>query len=299
MAERITIAIVVPTYGRVDALRRLLDSIAAQRVAPSELIVVDQNPSGFLDGVVPPEAQHIRLNTPNAATARNVGFLASRATHVTFIDDDQVLDREHVSRLIDTFTAHPHVHCIWPVLRHASDAPQPRGTSLVRVRRAGSGGVAFERSLFRDLGGYDDLLFEFAATGEDWELSLRMKGEGVEVWCDPALVIVHSAEEHGGCAIRSVPYEVARGRVNRSIMLGLRLHGGPGFRLRLRDLPTIVRYTLLSSLGRPDARRAVLRHPLRHLRMIADAMRASRAFVRAHAARYEGGWDHLRAIADD
>lgn len=293
MSERCTIAIVIPTYGRVDSLRRLLDSIAAQSVQPSELIVVDQNPQGLLSGVVPSWAEHLQLDTPNAAMARNVGFLASRATHVTFIDDDQVLERDHVRGLMERFTSYPDVRCIWPIVYHGGREHASRGSALFPIHRAGSGGVAFERELFRDLGGYDDLLFRFAGTGEDWELSRRMKRAGVQVWCDPTLFVAHAAEEQGGCGIRGVRYEEARGRINRATMLGLRLHGGTNGRIRVRDLPIIVRYSLLSSLGRPDARRAVLRHPLRHLRMITDAVRTSRAFLRAHVARYEGGGSPL------
>lgn len=309
MVERITLALVIPTYGRVDSLRRLLGSIAAQTMKPHELIVVDQNPPDFLRGVVPAWADHLRLDEPNAAMARNAGFLASRATHVTFIDDDLVLGSDHVARLVETFTAHPGVRCIWPVVHHDGKEKTLRalrrnalrgsieGTSLFVIRRPGSGGIAFERNLFLDLGGYDDLLFRFGRTGEDWELSRRMRHAKVEVWCDPELSVEHTAEEQGGCAIRAVPYEEARRRVNASTMLGLRLRGGSAFRLRLRDLPSIIRYSLLSSLGRPDARRAVLRHPLRHLRMIADAIRASREFVTAHAGRYSSGGQHLEHAA--
>jgi GT2 family glycosyltransferase len=60
----VTLSVVIPTYGRVAPLARLLASIAAQTVAPDEVIVVDQNAPGFLDEIIAGDVIHLRLAEP-------------------------------------------------------------------------------------------------------------------------------------------------------------------------------------------------------------------------------------------
>ncbi len=95
------IAVVVPTYRRPEALRRLLDALADQTLAPArwELVVVDDR-SGDpavdelldrLPELVRAPARALRTPTNGGpAVARNVGWRAAEAPLVAFIDDDVV-----------------------------------------------------------------------------------------------------------------------------------------------------------------------------------------------------------------
>jgi hypothetical protein len=290
----VTLSIVIPTYGRVAPLARLLASIAAQTVAPDEVIVVDQNAPGFLDEIIGGNVVHLRLEEPNAAAARNAGFAASTSTHVLFVDDDEILGDDFVARLLATLARHPEVRCLWPAIYSGERAPAaPANAPLVRVRRAGGGGVTFERDFFRRTGGYDETLFRFGRMSEDWELGLRMQRRGLAVWHDPSLLLRHEPAPTGGCGIRSLPYDEARKRAARAIVCICRISSGAPFRLRPRDAWPIARVALLSSLGRKGGRAAVLRRPLWHLRTILRAVRESRAWLAQHADRYEGDVDHL------
>ncbi|MBV9477499.1 MAG: nucleotidyltransferase family protein [Acidobacteria bacterium] len=311
-STRISLAVVIPTYRRTEALRRLLASIEAQTVTPSEVLVVDQNAPGFLDDVLREtrvRLTRVMLDQPNAAAARNAGFLRATSTHVLFLDDDEVIGPEFVAQMLDAFRRHPQVRCLWPIVHfpgkreaalHAWQRFHRRGraiagSSIFPVNRAGSGGVAFEREYFRKSGGYDDLLFAFGHMAEDWELSTRMRARGMTIWSDASLFIEHTPTYDGGCAIRTAPYEEIRRASARACMFRQRIAAAPPFRLRLRDLVPIARFSLLSSMGRADARRAVLRHPLWHLRMIADARSESRELLARHGARYSDAArvDHL------
>lgn len=293
-----TLSVVIPTFGRVAPLGRLLESIRQQRVPPDEVIVVDQNAPGVLDACLAASGvtalRVLRLDEANAALARNTGFAASSSTHVLFIDDDEVMPPDFIERVVDVFARNPHVRCLWPSVgdhdKHARAA-----TELVRVPRAGSGGVTFEREYFRTSGGYDPTLFRFGRMAEDWELGHRMQRRGLEVWHAPSIFLRHDSAAEGGCAIRSSPYDEARIRAARAVTLMRRILRGAPFSLGPRDAWPIVRLALLSTLGRPDARLAVLRRPLWHLRITLRAMRESREYVRAHAERYADvrGIDHL------
>lgn len=301
-----SLTIVIPTFGRVEPLRELLATIARQTVA-AEVIVVDQNAAGLIDAIVPDSAMHLRLAEPNAAAARNAGFLASTTSHVLFVDDDELLEPTHVERVLHLLRTHPNVRCLWPIV-HSGDRDRAlrswrgqatgetiAGSSLFRIARAGAGGIVFERELFRELGGYDDLLFRYGGMSEDWELSHRMKQSGAAIWCDPELFVRHQAELQGGCATRTLPYGIARTRIMAATMFRLRIANAPSFHLGMRDIVPIIRFCLLSSLGRPDARRQVLAHPVLHLRMLASALFQSHAFAMQHRERYVPGAGHLQS----
>jgi glycosyltransferase involved in cell wall biosynthesis len=70
---------VLATYGRVDEIGRLMDSLAAQTCVDFELIFADQNADErVLPFVQRAQAagwrvQHLRLPEPNLSAARNAG----------------------------------------------------------------------------------------------------------------------------------------------------------------------------------------------------------------------------------
>jgi GT2 family glycosyltransferase len=312
----VSLAVVVPTVGRIDPLRRLLLSVAAQTAAPDALLIVDQNPAGFLDALLRefPAVARVALDEANVAAARNAGFAATSSTHVLFIDDDEVIDPDFFERVMATFARHPEVRCLWPVVhgprartagvghwRRLADGPSIAGTTLFRIRRIAGGGAAFERELFRAAGGYDETLCRAAHMAEDWELSTRMRRRGLPMWCDASLFVLHDPAVDGGCETRALPLAEARRRVVLSTFLRLRIAAAPRFRLALSATWEIVRFGFLSSIGRPDARRDALLHPLRVLLLLIRMRRESRRIVARNAERYAdyGAIDHLRARLGD
>jgi len=230
----VSLAVVVPTVGRIGPLRRLLLSVAVQTVTPDALLIVDQNPAGFLDALLRefPSAVRVGLDEANLAAARNVGFAATSSTHVLFLDDDEVIDPDFVERVMATFARHPEVRCLWPVVhgpgaraagvghwRRLADGPLIAGTTLFRIRRIAGGGAVFESEFFRATGGYDETLYRAAHMAEDWELSARMRRRGMPMWCDASLFLLHDPANDGGCETRALPLAEARRRVVLSTAL--------------------------------------------------------------------------------
>jgi hypothetical protein len=124
-----------------------------------------------------------------------------------------------------------------------------------------------------------------------------MRRRGMTIWADSSLFLLHDGAASGGCATRSLPYEEARLRCLRGTLLRCRLDAGPTFRLGIRAIPSMIRFGFLSSLGRSDARRAVLRTPLRHVGLLLRAIGESRTFIQQNAVRYAryDAVDHLTA----
>ncbi len=298
-AESLTsLAIIIPTYGRQQSLNSLLRSVAAQDLPPTEVILVDQNTNGTIDAIVTAYQDlplvHIRRAEPNAAAARNTGFRASRSKYVVFLDDDEVIEPGFARALLDTFSRNPSVFAIWPHVHGPGDAPPPPNRPLSPARRAGAGGIAFERSYFQQCGGYDELLFRTAGLAEDLELFRRMHRLGMTVYSSSRLSVVHDSSVAGGCGLRTQPYEEVRRRAALGLLLARRLNN-PDFEIRLSDFCQLTATVFLRPLGRQGSFRKVLLSPFWHLRLLLDTISGTTEFVRQHEARYAtaGAIDHI------
>lgn len=97
------LAVVIPTIGRYDDLRRMLRSLAAQTRLPDEVVIVDQD--GTTQGFARefPQLQIRVIALPGSASLkRNVGFRAARpdADLIAFFDDDIVLTPQAIEALL-------------------------------------------------------------------------------------------------------------------------------------------------------------------------------------------------------
>ncbi|MBU3071534.1 glycosyltransferase family 2 protein [Aestuariicella sp. G3-2] len=89
-----TFSLIVATLGRLDVLRDLLKSLEEQTERSFEVIVVDQNPKGFMTGllnsnnwsfpIVHVEVPEIR----GLSRARNIGIKMAQGDQLIFPDDD-------------------------------------------------------------------------------------------------------------------------------------------------------------------------------------------------------------------
>ena len=104
-AATIDISVVVPTYKRPDMLRRCLDALLAQDLAPEryEIIVCDDGPDAATAHLVgeyaaktkrrgPPIRYIAVTDTQGPAGARNCGWRRARAQVIGFTDDDTIAD---------------------------------------------------------------------------------------------------------------------------------------------------------------------------------------------------------------
>ncbi|HVZ12550.1 MAG TPA: glycosyltransferase [Patescibacteria group bacterium] len=97
------ISVVIPTRNRPVQLKRLIRSINTSTY-PSKLIeiIIVNNGDPLEKGIV---ATEIIQNPTNKglAFARNQGAHVAHGAFVLFVDDDNVLDKECISRLVETF----------------------------------------------------------------------------------------------------------------------------------------------------------------------------------------------------
>ena len=212
------ISIVIPAYNAADFIAKTLESIFAQTVSVFEVIVVDD---GSTDGT--PEVLEklddqrvtiLRQENAGVSSARNMGFNASNGDHIVFLDADDILAPDAVSRFVEMFDKFPDAAFVYGearTFRYESElpaggdaiagtaspvfAPRPQGdvsramlvhnlmtsVGVAMVRRA-----AIEKSEMFPVG---------IKLGEDWVFWCDLAALGPAVWLGPEPVLFYRIHE--------------------------------------------------------------------------------------------------------
>ena len=109
--NNIRISIIIPAYNEARHLRACLKAIADQTVAPSEVIIVDNNSTDQTAKIAQryPFVTLIHEPRQGIVFARNAGFDAARGNIITRIDADTHLPRNWVER-VRSFYQKPENH---------------------------------------------------------------------------------------------------------------------------------------------------------------------------------------------
>lgn len=226
------ISLVIATRGRRDPLGKCLDSLTRQTVAPREVVVVDQNPPGWLDPILAPFRDRLPLvhvtSAPGAARARNRGVEASTGAWLGFPDDDCWYPPALVASLHDWTAQHPAAAFVTCRILDGDGQPiilrwPETATPLTRdnVWRTCSLAALFvRRAEFQRVQGFDVDLGVGAASGmesaEEVDLVLRLLADGQTGQFLPELQVYHPADAPRGApgqAERALRYGRGIGRV--------------------------------------------------------------------------------------
>lgn len=102
-----TVSLIIPVYNAGQALRRCLDSIAAQETDKWEAICIDDGSNDgseqVLDSYHKKDSRFVVIHQKNSGVshARNVGIDTARGEYITFIDADDWVEPTYVSKLIN------------------------------------------------------------------------------------------------------------------------------------------------------------------------------------------------------
>lgn len=203
------ISLVVATLGRRDELARLLDSLSHQTLPPHQVIIVDQNPTGWLDDILSTRAAGLPLlhlrSAKGASLARNVGLASASGDIIGFPDDDCWLQPELLARVVAYFSTSPRlaVACLplydetgrpimlrWPVTRTPITRHNVWQTCLMA-------GFFARRSVMDTTHGFDETIGVGSsiglASGEETDLALRLLAGGHQIEFSPIVGLHHPA----------------------------------------------------------------------------------------------------------
>jgi len=111
-AQRRSVSVVICTRNRPDDLSACLASLAEQRRAADEVVVVDASDGDASRAVVGgfrprlPGLRHLRA-APGLTRQRNAGVAATTGDVVSFLDDDVVLAPDYLARVVELFELDP------------------------------------------------------------------------------------------------------------------------------------------------------------------------------------------------
>lgn len=111
MTDSPTLSVVIPAYNGAETISDALDSLAAQSVPLRSVVVVDD---GSTDGTAEVVRSHplqpTLIRQPanlGVAVARNTGTFNVDATHVAFLDQDDLWHRDFAAVALDHLGRHP------------------------------------------------------------------------------------------------------------------------------------------------------------------------------------------------
>lgn len=190
-------SLILATYGRVDEIGRLFDSLQAQSCQDFELIVVDQNPDDRVQPFVQRAqrtgwaVQHLRLTRPNLSAARNAGIAVARGAWIALPDDDCWYEPDTLERVHARAQAEPRLDGVvahWVEQTHKVDPTRDSPLRLEAWRRfkgsdASSIALFLRTALAGQGGGFDERLGvgQWFGAGEETDFLLTLLGRGAHI----------------------------------------------------------------------------------------------------------------------
>lgn len=188
----------VTTHNYARFLGEALDSVLAQTVKASEIVVIDDGSTDDPASVVAqyPQVRLVTIPNQGIAKARNVGLEHSTAPFVIFLDADDLLAPVAIESGLECMKANPGAGFVYGAYRLVSKDREPIGLptiarikphayhallrdNVVRMHAA----VLYDREKLIACGGYDNAI----ARCEDYDMYLRM-ARRFRVACHPGVV---------------------------------------------------------------------------------------------------------------
>jgi len=108
--RRPTFSIIIDSYNQVDFLARAIESALGQTNQDVEVVVVDDGSTDGSQQILRAHQDKIRMvlkKNGGQGSALNAGFAASTGRFVSFLDADDLLDRDFVERALDLLRSTP------------------------------------------------------------------------------------------------------------------------------------------------------------------------------------------------
>ncbi len=201
------VSYIILTRNRKEELADALQSIQRQDYKTKEIIVIDNaSTDGTTETVKDnfPDVKYCRMDKNIGTFAgRNEGIKRAKGDIIIFLDDDAVFEKTNATTAaIDKFNSKPDYDAIaFKIIDYQSgEVPQGVQHGGYPIRGKGeiveekevsyffSGGVAFRRHVFEDIGLFPE---EYFIDCEEMEFSFRMIEKGIKILFTPQIAVLH------------------------------------------------------------------------------------------------------------
>jgi len=201
-----TTSVIIPSYNRAHLLSRALDSVLAQTLPATEIIVVDDGSSDHTTELISyhyPQVIYLRQENKGVSAARNRGIQYAKGEWIALLDSDDEWLPEKLASQFALLHEAPESKLI-----HADEIWIRNGVRVNQMKKhTKRGGHIFQhclplcaispstslihRSLFDELGLFDESL----PACEDYDLWLRITARYPVLYCDTPLIIKYGGHE--------------------------------------------------------------------------------------------------------
>jgi GT2 family glycosyltransferase len=221
------VSIIIPVFNNSYYTVRCLLSIAGlNEKATYEVIVVDDCSDDMTNTVLTqcPGIRYIR-NRHNSGFTRscNAGSKAAKGRYLVFLNNDTIVQPGWIDELVDTFRLRPNAGLVGSKLVYPGGRLQEAGCIIWKDGRAYNVGrgddpskpeynylrsvdycsgacIMVPADMFRQLGGFDETYSP--AYGEDYDLALRIRRSGREVYYQPLSTVIHFEGMTSGTSLK-------------------------------------------------------------------------------------------------
>lgn len=203
--EKLRLSVAICTWNRAEMLDGCLASLTDQELGePFEIVVVDDGSTDATAATVRRHAAHsvhdVRYVVQAHAglnAARNRGVAETRGSVIHFLDDDELVPRGHLARVLRRLGQHPRVDGVGGPCRDHGDGPRVcdqctlaavdvPGEGLRGTPRLLGGNMAIRRPVFDEVG-----LFHEDLSGRGDESEWFHRAAGHRFLQDPDLWVWH------------------------------------------------------------------------------------------------------------
>lgn len=219
-------SLVMATLGRYNEVDKMIESLSNQTYKNFELILVDQNPKGFLDNIVKKYEKKINIvyiNTEQKglSRARNLGLKYIKGDYVAFPDDDCVYkDNKTLETILDIFE-NKNIDVLTATIAH--DEKKVKSNKFININkfnvwvRGISYTMFFKRKVINEVGFFDEMLGVGSDTeygsGEETDYLIRALNKNFILCNTNEVLIYHPAENFNNKNLYQKAYNYSKGRM--------------------------------------------------------------------------------------
>jgi len=194
------ISVIIPTYNRIDLLKRAIDSVLNQSIQPFDIIVVDDGSTDGTSDMIQQKYKSINLiqqKNSGVSVARNNGIKNAQGDWIALLDSDDEWKKNKLAEQVNKLTDNPkydfcHTNEIW--IRNGIRVNQKKRhkkyggfifDKCLDICRISPSSVLFNKNIFNHVGWFNDKL----PVCEDYDLWLRITAEFEILFIDKPLIV--------------------------------------------------------------------------------------------------------------